>query len=618
LAGGHLLLRFWCRSAFRLCHRDLFDFPRDVMRRLHWLMLQKLPGPFFGWLGTLMFLLLMQFLIRWLPEIAGKGIPVLVICELIAYNLAYMVTLAVPMSVLLAVLMGFGALSDAQAYAVMKGSGISFPQLVWPALIAGLAVTGGMMYFNNVVLPEANFRAAALWQDIRSKQPGFELRPGVFYDGVEGYSILVEERPPESDRLRDITIYDHTGGNRESTTIRAQRGRLHSENGGRTIVLTLFDGEIHRSQTAPVQDDRYEHLNFRRHVMRLNISDFMFERSSPREGARSDRTMPTRQMIRVVDSIRAEVASARSNMRRTIASVFPADTASASDSAAGSASGADAASEAAPAASRSAAQPVTYASASGASARDAAAPGQAASASAQEAPDSAQAAPASDSVRDEYLPPDVDSLPEGTPAAVRRAVRARSSRSPSDSASASDRLASPDGATASDSTARPDSAASAVPLPLQGLAPEEQRRVYGGAVSSARSARSKIQREQRTLEWRSRRVRGYQVEIYKKFSMALSCLIFVLIGAPLGLRMRDSGLGRIGAYALAIFLFYWVTLSQGEKLADRGLLPPWFGMWIANVIMSFVGAWLTVHITFDLHATPPLRKRLRDWWRGGG
>ena len=68
-----------------------------MTRRLHWLILRRLPGPFFGWLGILMFLLLMQFLIRWLPEIAGKGIPVLVIVELITYNLAYMMVLAVPM-----------------------------------------------------------------------------------------------------------------------------------------------------------------------------------------------------------------------------------------------------------------------------------------------------------------------------------------------------------------------------------------------------------------------------------------------------------------------------------------------------------------------------------------
>ena len=124
-----------------------------------------------------------------------------------------------------------------------------------------------------------------------------------------------------------------------------------------------------------------------------------------------------------------------------------------------------------------------------------------------------------------------------------------------------------------------------------------------------------LRSEGRTYVWRTERISRYLVEIYKKFSMALACLVFVFIGAPLGLSLSRGGLGAIAGYALGIFLFYWVTLVQGEKLADRGLLPPWLGMWIANAIMVVVAAWLIVYVVFDLGATPPLRHRLRAWWR---
>jgi lipopolysaccharide export system permease protein len=105
------------------------------------------------------------------------------------------------------------------------------------------------------------------------------------------------------------------------------------------------------------------------------------------------------------------------------------------------------------------------------------------------------------------------------------------------------------------------------------------------------------------------------VEIHKKYSIALACLIFVLIGAPLGLSIRRGGLGRAGALAIAVFLFYWVTLVQGEKLADRGFLTPWVGMWAANIAMTILGLWLMVYVSLDLRATSPLRTRLLQRFR---
>ena len=77
-----------------------------------------LPGPFFGWLATLIFLLIMQFLIRYLPDLVGRGLPLQVIFEIVIYNLAYMILLAVPMSVLISTLMTFGKLAEANVYTV--------------------------------------------------------------------------------------------------------------------------------------------------------------------------------------------------------------------------------------------------------------------------------------------------------------------------------------------------------------------------------------------------------------------------------------------------------------------------------------------------------------------
>lgn len=483
--------------------------PSPTLRRLHWLILRKLPGPFFGWLGTLMFLLLMQFLIRWLPELAGKGLPLIVIIELVVYNLAYMVVLAVPMSVLLAALMAHGQLAESQAYVVVKSAGVSFMQIVWPTLLVGLLVTGGMLHFNNVILPEANYRARNLWIDVRSKRPGFDLQPGTFYDGLDGYSILVQERPSGSNRLIDVTIYDYTEGRNRQAVIKAERGRLVSRNDGATIELVLQNGELHRtrSATAGSRAPRYEHLTFDRHRLRLDLSDFAFERSTD-EGTRTDRTTPTHEMIRRVDSMRIDVQHHRHDLYRTMVDVLDTDS--------------------------------------------------------------------------------IHSLDSGDVSTVPSAAYA-GSRSDTADAHPTHRVA------------------------LGELTHAQQSNVYYRVQRESRSMRSEIDDMERSIRWRQREMNQYQVEIYKKYSIALACLIFALIGAPLGLSIRRGSLGAAGGYSLAIFLFYWVTLVQGEKLADRGLIHPWIGMWTANAIMLVVGCWLVLYVTLDLRATPPLRRRLWDW-----
>ncbi|MDX1429780.1 MAG: LptF/LptG family permease, partial [Rhodothermales bacterium] len=159
--------------------------PAMKLTRIHRMILRMFPGPFVGWLGALMFLLVMQFLIRYMYLLVGRGLPVTAVVELIAYSLAYMLVLAVPMSVLIATLMTYGRLAETGAYAVMKSAGVSLPQMMWPSVGVGLIITALMWHFNSVVLPEANYRAKTLWSDIRDKKPGFELEPGVFYEGID-------------------------------------------------------------------------------------------------------------------------------------------------------------------------------------------------------------------------------------------------------------------------------------------------------------------------------------------------------------------------------------------------------------------------------------------------
>ncbi|NNF04301.1 MAG: YjgP/YjgQ family permease, partial [Rhodothermales bacterium] len=397
------------------------------MKQFHRMSLRMLPGPFFTWLLVLLFLLVMQFLIKYLPELVGKGLPLLVIGELVAYNLAYMFVLAVPMSVLIAALMTYGSLAESNAYSVMKSAGASFPQLVWPALLLGLILTGFMWYFNTVIHPEANFRARNLWQDIRTAKPGFDLQPGEFYEGIDQYEIMVGNIPPGSpSELHDIIIYDYTEGMRFRTDITADSGRLFPVRDGDTLELLLFDGEIHRRKPpGSGNTDRYERLSFDRHLLRLSLANLDFRRTDPSQGRRTERTMKNSEMISLVDSLDMRAALEKHAIREQMALLGTGELAH-------------------------------------------------------------------------------RELSRVIPDRLREAARL----------------------TGSGTDVRGDESG-----------------VRGTALRTARAMRAAIDNRRRSIVHLEERADRYRVEIHKKYSIAVACFIFMMIGAPLGLAIRRGGLG---------------------------------------------------------------------------
>lgn len=306
------------------------------LKLIHRMLLRGLPGPFLGALGTLVFLLILQFLIRFSKDLIGRGLPTGIVAELIAYNLAYILSLAVPISMFVAALVATARLSESQAVTVAQGAGISPVRLLWPLAAVGALAAMGMTHVNNVVLPEANYRARSLWQDIRRSKPAFALQPGVFFTRLPGYAILAQ-RIPSADRMEDLVVYDLTRGLDARVVMKAARGRLVPE-GGERVSLVLEDGSVERdapggpapaSMPLPVGapppgavpvsgvdpslglgpsgiaapgGGRTERVRFARLRVQLDLSGFRFERT-PRDGVRSDRTTPTADLVAQIDSL---------------------------------------------------------------------------------------------------------------------------------------------------------------------------------------------------------------------------------------------------------------------------------------------------------------------------
>jgi lipopolysaccharide export system permease protein len=115
-----------------------------------------------------------------------------------------------------------------------------------------------------------------------------------------------------------------------------------------------------------------------------------------------------------------------------------------------------------------------------------------------------------------------------------------------------------------------------------------------GASDRAAMLRAALQSEQSYLTYLRNEMNKFEVEIYKKYAIPFACIVFVLIGAPLGIMARRGTFGAGASLSLGFFLLYWTALIQGERLADRGIVDPLAAMWIANVVIGILGIYLTI------------------------
>jgi lipopolysaccharide export system permease protein len=118
--------------------------------------------------------------------------------------------------------------------------------------------------------------------------------------------------------------------------------------------------------------------------------------------------------------------------------------------------------------------------------------------------------------------------------------------------------------------------------------------VYIRVLDKIKSAKNIIQSNYRRVEWSEREIEKYDVEIYKKYALPVACIVFILIGAPLGVMVKRGGFGVAASISLFFFLLYWAFLIGGEKLSERDIISPFIGMWAANILLTILGVLLTI------------------------
>lgn len=190
-----------------------------------------------------LFIVLMQFLWKYIDELVGKGLEVHVIGELFFYAALTMVPMALPLAILLASLMVFGNLGERFELTAMKASGISLIKAMKPLIIFIVFVAIGAFFFQNYVLPVAQTKMWTLLYSVRQKSPELEIPEGVFYDQIPGYNIYVEEKNKDTGTLYDMMIYDVSRGFENARIILADSGHLKLADDKEHLFLQLHSGE---------------------------------------------------------------------------------------------------------------------------------------------------------------------------------------------------------------------------------------------------------------------------------------------------------------------------------------------------------------------------------------
>ena len=248
--------------------------------------------PFVLSVAVITTVLFLQFLIRAVDRFLGKGLDAITIFEYLYLNLAWIIALSVPMSLLISSVMTFGRMAQQNEITALKSAGVNLYNIIKPAIWFGSLVAIGLCLFNNFILPEMNYNARLLAKDIYKKKPELSIEPGYFVDMIPQYTMIVKEM--DGKNFKDVKIFSKNNDS-EQTTIYANEGTLLSN--GNTITINLSDGEIHEIDLSDY--DYYRKIKYKTHQIIISMDDLMLNRTS--ESNRTDREMRVPQMIQEIE-----------------------------------------------------------------------------------------------------------------------------------------------------------------------------------------------------------------------------------------------------------------------------------------------------------------------------
>ena len=433
------------------------------------------------------FVLMMQFLWRYIDELIGKGLSMEIMAQFFWYMGLTLVPLALPLAILLSSLITFGNLGESSELTAIKAAGISLMQAFRSLIFISIVIFFTSIYFQNYVGPHANFKLAQLLLSMKQKSPELEIPEGIFYDGIPNCNLYVQKKDLKTGKLYGIMIYRMTGSYEDQAIILADSGMLQSTEEKKHLVLSLWSGEwfenMQSSELANSASVPYRRETFASKRIVLDYDgDFNITDATALSNNASGKSWE--QIFADIDSLNNEY----------------------------------------------------------------------------------------DSIGHEYL------------SEAKRNIYFMPPVSKKDSVVAINRAAPKE--------VNIDSI-------YANLRPEQKMNVISLAMNRVQSAMNEYDFKGMVTSDGDKIIRLHKIEAIKKLTLAMQCLIFFFIGAPLGAIIRKGGLGFPVLISVLVFIVYYILDNSGFRMARGGMWTLWFGMSLAPAVLTPIAVFVTYKANKD-------------------
>ena len=215
------------------------------MKKIHKLVLKAYIGPLLATFFIVQFVLMLNFVWRYIDELTGKGLDVSTIVELFACATASMIPLGLPLAMLFSAIMTMGNLGESFELLAMKAAGMSLMKIFRPLFVLVLMIAVGSFYISNKLVPYANERMYDIIIDVRQQREEMKFPDDVFFTGLPNMVVKVHHQDETSGKLEDVVIFDFSDDNGDMTTTIADSGYMKMSDDKSYLNVTLYNGVIH-------------------------------------------------------------------------------------------------------------------------------------------------------------------------------------------------------------------------------------------------------------------------------------------------------------------------------------------------------------------------------------
>ncbi len=270
------------------------------------------------------FLLQMQFLWKYIDDLVGKGLTWSVIAQLMVYASATFVPLSLPLAVLLAALMTFGNLGENYELTALKAAGISLTRVMKPLIVFMIIMSIGAFFYSNYSLPFFNWKMRALLYDIQQQRPDIKIKDGVYFNGIDNYSIKIGHKDASTSLLHNIRIYDHSQNVGNGNVTVADSGYMKMTDDKRVLILTLFSGESYvempenEHRRTPLKSYPFRRDKFSKQIVNIPLEGFDFQRTDEGLFRGNFQMLNLKQLTYATDSMKKDLRTDQMAMKRNI------------------------------------------------------------------------------------------------------------------------------------------------------------------------------------------------------------------------------------------------------------------------------------------------------------